>query len=119
MMEKRAMLRRGCAVAIAVAGVAVWCPAAKADTIVLKNGRRIVAISVVEEGDKVRYQTSAGELVLPKSIVDHIERGGAVPMDGGSGGASSLGITPPAVELPEAGGGSEIERAAVHDGSVD
>jgi hypothetical protein len=30
-----------------------------ADTIVLKNGRRIVADSVVVEGDKVRYLTAA------------------------------------------------------------
>src|SRR5215469_104580 len=72
---------------------------ASADTIVLKNGRRILALSVVEEGDKVRYQTSAGELVLPKSIVDHIEKGGAVPMAEGPGaGAANLTITPPAME---------------------
>jgi len=38
---------------------------AVADTIVLKNGRRIAAINAVEEGDKVRYMTSAGELSLP------------------------------------------------------
>src|SRR5271168_1707378 len=50
--------------------------AARADTIVLKNGRRIVANNVREEGDKVKYETSAGELSLPKSIVDHIEKGG-------------------------------------------
>ena len=55
---------------------------AVADTIVLKNGRRIVALSAVEAGDKVKYLTSAGELSLPKSIVDHIEKGGAVPMAG-------------------------------------
>ena len=54
--------------------------AAQADTIVLKNGRRIVALNVREEGDKVKYETAAGELSLPKSIVDHIEKGGVVPM---------------------------------------
>ena len=53
---------------------------AAADTIVLKNGRRIAALSAFEEGDKVKYLTSAGELSLPKSIVDHIEKGGAMPM---------------------------------------
>jgi len=60
--------------------VLFFCGTAGADTIVLKNGRRIAALSVVEEGDKVKYLTSAGELSLPKSIVDHVERGGAVPM---------------------------------------
>ena len=40
------------------------------------------ALNVREEGDKVKYETSAGELSLPKSIVDHIEKGGA-GTDGG------------------------------------
>src|ERR1700675_2137210 len=90
---------------------------AAADTIVLKNGRRILALSVVEEGDKVKYQTAAGELSLPKSIVDHIERGGAMPMaDAPGAGAANLAIAPPSME-PSGGsaGGGEIERAAVHD----
>jgi len=51
---------------------------AAADTIVLKNGRRIIALSAFEEGEKVKYLTSAGELSLPESIVDHIERGSSV-----------------------------------------
>jgi tetratricopeptide (TPR) repeat protein len=96
----------------AIAGVA------HADTIVLKNGRRIVALSVREEGDKVKYETSAGELSIPKSIVDHIEKGGAVPMgDSPAAGASNLAITPPAIEVTS--GGSEVERGAVHDGAID
>jgi tetratricopeptide (TPR) repeat protein len=89
-----------------------------ADTIVLKNGRRIVAIRAWEEGDKVKYETSAGELSLPKSIVDHIEKGSAVPMaDSPAAAAASLAITPPAMAEPS--GGSEIENGAVHDGSID
>ena len=61
-------------------GLACACLATATDTIVLKNGRRIVALTVAEDGDKVRYQTLAGELSLPKSIVDHIERGIATPL---------------------------------------
>jgi len=91
---------------------------AAADTIVLKNGRRITAMNVVEEGDKVRYLTSAGELSLPKSIVDHVEKNGAVPLGGPGADAASLAIAPP--ELRTSGGGSdEVAHAAVHDGSVD
>src|SRR5436309_7977731 len=72
---------------------------AAADTIVLKNGRRILALSAYEDGDKVRYLTSAGELSLPKSIVDHIEKGGAVPVAGGPGAvAANLAIAPPALQ---------------------
>jgi tetratricopeptide (TPR) repeat protein len=100
--------------------VALLCSATAghADTIVLKNGRRIVALNVREEGDKVKYETSAGELSIPKSIVDHIEKGGAVPMgDSPAAGASNLAITPPAIEVTS--GGSEVESGAVHDGAID
>jgi tetratricopeptide (TPR) repeat protein len=96
------------------------CGRAAADTIVLKNGRRIKALSVVEEDDKVKYQTSAGELSLPKSIVDHIERGGSVPMaDSPGADAANLAIAPPAMQPVGGGGGEEIDRAAVHDGGID
>ena len=91
---------------------------AVADTIVLKNGRRILALSAVEEGDKVKYLTSAGELSLPKSIVDHIEKGGAVPNSPGAA-AANLTIAPPAMQPSEGGVDTEIEHAAVHDGAVD
>ena len=89
----------------------------RADTIVLKNGRRILALSVVEEGNKVRYQTEAGELSLPKSMVDHIERGGAVPMPSQSGSAASLAMAPPVTEAGPPNAAEEI--GAVHDGTVD
>jgi outer membrane biogenesis lipoprotein LolB len=76
-------LQRRTFVRVPLAALVLWLAgssAAAADTIVLKNGRRIVALTVVEDGDKVRYQTAAGELTLPKSIVDHIEKGGAVDL---------------------------------------
>jgi tetratricopeptide (TPR) repeat protein len=91
---------------------------AQADTIVLKNGRRIVALNVREEGDKIKYETSAGELSIPKSIVDHIEKNGAMPMgDSPASAPANLAITPPAAE--PAGASAEIENGAVHDGSID
>jgi tetratricopeptide (TPR) repeat protein len=77
-----------------------------------------LALSAFEDGDKVRYLTSAGELSLPKSIVDHIEKGGAMPMDAPGASAANLEITPPAMEVPESGGG-EVEHATVHDGAID
>ena len=86
-----------------------------ADTIVLKNGRRIVADSVVVDGDKVRYLTAAGELALPKSMVDHIEKGGAAATQ--STGAASLAITPPRLEPRSSD--AAVESGAVHDGVVD
>jgi tetratricopeptide (TPR) repeat protein len=91
---------------------------ARADKIVLKNGRKIIAYNVVEDGDKVRYETSAGQLALPKSIVDHIEKGGLMPMMGSpAAAAASLDLEPP--ETAATAGESEIDKGAVHDGSVD
>jgi len=83
---------------------------AAADTIVLRNGRRILALSAYEDGDKVRYLTSAGELSLPKSIVDHIEKGGAVPMAGAPGAAAAnLVIAPPVLQPGQVSGGEEVD----------
>jgi len=49
------------------------------DTIVLKNGRRVVAEQVTEEETRVVYETAQGKFSLPKSLVDHIERDSARP----------------------------------------
>jgi tetratricopeptide (TPR) repeat protein len=87
-----------------------------ADRIFLKNGRQIVASNVREDGDKIRYETSAGELSIPKSIVDHIEKGGLMPMTE-SPAAASLDLAPPALEATA--NVAEIDQAVVHDGAVD
>jgi tetratricopeptide (TPR) repeat protein len=89
----------------------------RADTIVLKNGRRIAALTVTIDGDRVRYTTASGELALPKSIVDHIEQGGGGFVFDSRNSAASLEITPPTVGLTAATPG--IEDDAVHDGAVD
>jgi tetratricopeptide (TPR) repeat protein len=92
--------------------------AARADTIVLKNGRRITALKVVEEGDRVKYETSAGQLSLPKSIVDHIEHGGIASIaETRSGAGAEITITPPLMELSDPEGA--IARGAIHDGVID
>jgi tetratricopeptide (TPR) repeat protein len=106
-------LLRMTAVALGLASVLVV--AGRGDTIVLKNGKRIVALSVVEDGDKIRYETAAGQLTLPRSIVDHIERGpvGVMP-DSPAATAANLSIAPPAFETD-----AEVEKATVHDGSID
>ena len=55
-----------------------WWPAA-ADTIVLKNGRRIVAETVFEEGDRIFYENESGRVSLGKAMVERIERGADFP----------------------------------------
>lgn len=103
---------------------ALWFGAAStwADTIVLKNGRRIVVAAVTEDGDKIHYETAAGTLTLPKAIVDHIEHGAAG--DGGppAGSSAILSMRPPEttpVDNQSAASKSEIEARVIHDGEVD
>lgn len=60
-----------CALAVAYL---VGAPLAVADTIVLKNGHKIVAGKVTESNDKVVYQTPAGEMSIPRSIVERIDK---------------------------------------------
>src|SRR5690242_6435880 len=63
---------------------APFCAAiASADTIVLKNGRRISVIKAEERGDQIIGETSDGELTLPKRLVDKIELGGDSTSKGG------------------------------------
>ena len=47
----------------------------RADTIVLKNGRRITVNVATESADRVTGETDAGQLSLPKSMVERIEHG--------------------------------------------
>jgi tetratricopeptide (TPR) repeat protein len=100
---------------VAIGVISVLASAGRADKIGRKNGKRIVALSVIEDGDKVRYETAAGQLSLPKSIVDHIERGpvGVMP-DSPAVSAANLAIAPPVFESD-----AEVEKATVHDGSID
>jgi tetratricopeptide (TPR) repeat protein len=46
------------------------------ETIILKSGRRNVADIVREEGDKVIYESPAGQVTIPKSLVERVEAGG-------------------------------------------
>jgi len=93
---------------------------ASADTIYLKNGRKITASHVVQENGQVGYETAAGHLSLPNSIVDHVVRE-AVSLDSKAGTASdraaNLPIAPPSAAV--AAGSDEAARSAVRDGSID
>src|ERR1700686_233781 len=102
-------IRRGYRAGVFSVALTLGSAGAWADTIVLKNGHRISASNVTEMGDKIRYETNGGELSLPKSIVDHVERGSYV---------SNMAITPPAMDAAR-GNGGEIEHAVIHGGAID
>src|SRR5260370_42513210 len=91
-----------------------------ADTIYLKNGIKISASHVVQENGQISYETSAGRLSLPASIVDKVVRevesvnsASSTPIDK----AANLPIAPPneSTRSPD----DEITRATVRDASVD
>ena len=113
-MREWSWIKIGCALALLLMAVAP----ARADKIVLKNGRKILAYNVVEVGDKIQYETAAGQLTIPKSIVDHIEKGGLMPIaESPAAAAASLNIAPPEVEATAVT--AEIDQAVVHDGAID
>lgn len=89
---------------------------AQADIIVLKNGRRISAANVQEEGDRVRYETPAGWMSLPRSLVERIERGEYAEPSGASR-ADEVDVAPPRLEAAETY--ADVMRAVVADGSID
>jgi tetratricopeptide (TPR) repeat protein len=88
---------------------------AAADTIVLKNGRRIVAENVTEDATHVTYQTPAGQLSIPKSIVARIEH------DNFAYGSASRSSEPPvsAPQVEPVRGYEEVAGLAVHDNAID
>jgi tetratricopeptide (TPR) repeat protein len=89
---------------------------AAADTIVLKNGRRIVASSVTEDGERVRYETPAGQMSIPKSIVARIDRDG---LGYASGSAASAEPPVSAPHVDPIRGYEDIARLVIHDNSID
>ncbi len=93
---------------------------APADVIILKNGRRIVADSVTEAGDKVIYERFGGDVTIPKSLVDRIEKGGSALRRSSSASRRRTGDLDPGKNLP-----TEIRLpdmdigSIVRDGAVD
>jgi tetratricopeptide (TPR) repeat protein len=104
-------------ICLLITGLLVWVSPAWADKIVLKNGRKIVAANVTEDASKVYYETSAGQLSIPKSIVDHIEKGLTPAMNSPAAEAANLPMTPPPVEATA--DAAAIDSSAVHDGTID
>ena len=104
-------------VVLCLAAVAPW--AVSADTIYLKNGNKIIASHVIQENGQVSYETSAGRLSFPASIVDKVVRD-AGSLDSTAGTpldrAANLPIAPPNALTPPAN--DEAGRAAVRDGEI-
>jgi hypothetical protein len=92
---------------------------ASADTIFLKNGRKIVAAHVHQQDGQVSYETASGEFSLPSSIVDKVVRDPASTSSTAGTSqdrAANLPIAPPsALVLPA---DEDVARQTVHDGVI-
>jgi len=97
-------------------GFLLICSSAAADTIILKNGRRIVAENVTEDATHITYQTPAGQFSIPKSIVERIERD-----DFSYSSAANVSTQPPvsAPQVEPVRGYEDVAVRAVHGDSVD
>jgi hypothetical protein len=98
---------------LVLASCAAW-----ADTIHLKNGRKIMADHVRENGNHYEYDIGDDSYAIPKSMVDHVEAGG-MPSGFGSTGNKNLGDLPtfkPADSLANEG---NLPARIVRDGKVD
>jgi tetratricopeptide (TPR) repeat protein len=110
-----------CAVALCLVGCLA--SAARGDTIVLKNGRRIVGESVTQEDGKVTCETAAGQVTIPESLVARIEKNdlGSTSYPHSNAGAANLPMAPP-VATPSGDdrtGLDAVAQAVVHDDSID
>jgi tetratricopeptide (TPR) repeat protein len=97
---------------VALASSGSW-----ADTIHLKNGRTILADHVRENGNRYEYDVGDDTYAIPKSVVDHIDAGGA-PSQSSSPGAK-LGDLPTFIPADSLANEGTVFAQIVKDGRVD
>ncbi len=119
---RRALVLPPLALALAIAATPSLFPA---DTIYLKNGRKIVADVTREDPKQVFYERNGGEFSVPRSLIDRIEKSSPSSDEMGrsdsgtrgprAGSAGDLPLPPaPPAELA-----SGADSAAVKDNAVD
>jgi len=93
-----------------------------ADVIHLKNGRKIVGQVTREDSKQVFYEVPGGELAVPRSMVERVERSSEPTVERTSGEgplpsdrARELPLPPPAAGEPPPEGGSPV----IKDDAVD
>jgi len=95
---------------------AMFCAAAPADTIVLKNGDRIQADSAQERNGHVEYTLGDNTMTIPKSIVMRIEKGpgyGPSPSQ-----MAAVGTEAPPAHEEMASSGDLVSRV-IRNGAID
>jgi hypothetical protein len=106
------------AIAVAVGMLTGPVPGAFADTICLKNGRKILVDHVRENGTRYEYEIGDNSFAIPKSLVDHVEAGGMPASSSAAHGASvaDLPAFTPADSLANEG---DLVAKIIREGKVD
>ena len=91
---------------------------APADTIFLKNGRRILADRVRQNATHVEYDIGDNSYAIPKSLVDHVDATGMPPSE------PAADAQKPAAEMPAftpsvSVDGSQVAVSVIKNGQVD
>ena len=91
---------------------------AHADTIYLKNGRQIQATNTVRKNGKVTFETAAGTMSVPESVVDHIVSGDVpiAPQKGSNSAAADLQMAPPYSDAADA---ASVLQSILRNGAID
>ncbi len=101
-------------VIIAFIGLVLPLTVAQADTIHLKNGRKIVADHVRENGTRYEYEIGEDSYAIPKSSVDHVDAGGMPAQSA----ASKVGELPAFTAASGLALERDFEGKIVQDGKV-
>lgn len=88
---------------------------ASADTIFLKNGRKILADQVREKGNRYEYDIGEDTYAIPKSSVDHIEAEGTPVHSATGSGAAELPAFAPANSLANEG---DLVGKIINEGKI-
>src|SRR5207245_938673 len=90
---------------------------ARADTIYLKNGRKLEGTNTVKQNGKVTFETPAGTMSVPESLVDRIVSGDPPigPQRSSNSAAAELSMAPPSSSADSA----SALQAILRDGALD
>ena len=91
-------------------------PNLRADTIHLKNGGKIVADHVRENGTRYEYEIGDDSYGIPKSAVDHVEAGG---LPARAAVAEKLGDLPSFTSSDSVAKEGDLTAKIIRDGKVD
>ena len=99
---------------IALVAIPTW-----ADTIHLKNGRKILADHVQESGNHYQYDVGDDSYAIPKSLVDHVDAGGMPAISSSGGAAKNVADLPTFTPADSLANEGDLSTKIVHEGKVD